>query len=394
MALLDDSPEKINVLARDIAEHGLSPAELLIVMQYDQRRYVVLEGNRRIAALKLLHSPKMAKGHPEESLFGWMKGHSNVITEVTCAVASSRLEARHWLELRHTGERGGAGVVPWPPSAQQRFSPSRGTHTDKAIKVIDFLRSSHPNDTELLEHLETIVAKKLTTFGRLVSDPYVRDILGIDLKRKDTITSDLRLLRLIRSVVSDLSDNLSVSDLKSKDQRRRYIDSIKTTSSAPSSSLPTKPTNDKGQSPARRKRSTPPPSFLLHDLELDNLGERVSSILKELQRLDVEQYPNAISVLIRCIVELSVDQFHMKRSWEPDRFFWKRIEKCVNEIDKSGKDNKYVPVRTGLRDQNSLLAARTLHGYVHNPYFHPTSTELRTIAKNYLPFLKALNERV
>lgn len=59
--------ENIEVLARDIQLHGLSPAERLIVMAVDEDRddpereqYFVAEGNRRVCALKLLHDPELA----------------------------------------------------------------------------------------------------------------------------------------------------------------------------------------------------------------------------------------------------------------------------------------------------------------------------------------------
>jgi hypothetical protein len=41
-----------------------------------------------------------------------------------------------------------------------------------------------------------------------------------------------------------------------------------------------------------------------------------------------------------------------------------------------------------------LLAIATLHGYVHNPQFHPTGSEVRTIAANYESFLAGLNDLV
>jgi hypothetical protein len=33
----------------------------------------------------------------------------------------------------------------------------------------------------------------------------------------------------------------------------------------------------------------------------------------------------------------------------------------------------------------------TLHAWVHNPNFHPTASELRSVAHNYTPFLTALD---
>lgn len=403
-ALLADGSEKIAALAEDIAEHGLNPADLLIVMPYDQYRYIVLEGNRRLTALKLLHRPDLAKGHTSESRFNWIKEsigkHTNIANEVPCAVVHSRQEARHWLELRHTGERSGAGVVRWSAEAQQRFSPNRGTHADKAMIVIDILRSLYSEDTEFVEYLEKVSSQKLTTFGRLVSDPYARSKLGIDLRERKFTSSDQESMRSIKTVVVDLASDISVSDLKTKEQRRVYIDSIGIDISSSGLPSPDKPVVSPKKPTTRKRAITTPSAPLFDGLELNKLGIRVSAILEELQRLNTEQFPNASSVLIRSIIELSIDQFYKVKNWEDKDhknnrvILRKKIERCVNEIDDSKKDPKYSPVRRGVQDKNSLFATNTLNEFVHNQYYHPSPTELQTIARNYLYFLKALNDRV
>lgn len=49
--------EKIHVLAKDIAENGISPIESFALLEQDDGNYLTLEGNRRICALKLLIKP-------------------------------------------------------------------------------------------------------------------------------------------------------------------------------------------------------------------------------------------------------------------------------------------------------------------------------------------------
>ncbi len=49
-------------MAKDIAEHGLNPLELLALITLDDTKagYYVSEGNRRICAIKLLNDPELA----------------------------------------------------------------------------------------------------------------------------------------------------------------------------------------------------------------------------------------------------------------------------------------------------------------------------------------------
>src|SRR4051812_27709386 len=58
-SLLESDTEKQITLARDIATTGeLSPLDLLGVVSEDGT-YIVVEGNRRVAALKMLKSPEL-----------------------------------------------------------------------------------------------------------------------------------------------------------------------------------------------------------------------------------------------------------------------------------------------------------------------------------------------
>ena len=53
---------KLYNLAEDIVEKGLNPTELVMVTPADEHGlHTVLEGNRRVAALKLLNSPDLLK---------------------------------------------------------------------------------------------------------------------------------------------------------------------------------------------------------------------------------------------------------------------------------------------------------------------------------------------
>lgn len=59
-----DQKTKLVRLAESIVEHGLSPIEKLMVLEVSAKpkRYVALEGNRRVAALRLLTNPAVMTG--------------------------------------------------------------------------------------------------------------------------------------------------------------------------------------------------------------------------------------------------------------------------------------------------------------------------------------------
>jgi hypothetical protein len=99
---------KILKLAEDIIRYGVNPSDLPIVMPFDQRRYVVLEGNRRLVALRSLENPDSMVGALTAAVLNAMRKLSisyqqNPIESINCLVVKDREEARHWIELRHTG---------------------------------------------------------------------------------------------------------------------------------------------------------------------------------------------------------------------------------------------------------------------------------------------------
>jgi hypothetical protein len=172
--------QKLVALARDIVVEGLSPIDLPLVLRTGNS-YTVLEGNRRIGALKVLINPDLAPTQALQKRFRDLGRDADVPTDVRCAVVKNRDEARHWVELRHTGENEGVGIVPWPTEAANRFKGRRGSQADKALAVIDALEQAFPANTKLHRDLATVRSKKLTTFGRLISDPSARELIGIEI---------------------------------------------------------------------------------------------------------------------------------------------------------------------------------------------------------------------
>src|SRR5580698_4801042 len=61
-ALIAEQKNKLVRLAQDIIENGLSPLETILVTPVpdDKNRFVVVEGNRRVAAIKLATQPDLS----------------------------------------------------------------------------------------------------------------------------------------------------------------------------------------------------------------------------------------------------------------------------------------------------------------------------------------------
>ena len=183
-ALAEEQGSKLAVLANDIVQHGLSPGDLFYVLQMEDgsQRFAVLEGNRRLTALRALENPTRFKGAIKTGTLSKIgklgeQYRKAPIEYVNCAVFNDRDEAHHWIELRHTGEAQGAGTVRWRSDAASRYAA--GTEAG-------------PTETQALDFLErrgditSLTRSQIppTTLRRLLDTPYVREKIGLGYKDK------------------------------------------------------------------------------------------------------------------------------------------------------------------------------------------------------------------
>lgn len=144
-----------------------NPAELPIAIKF-KSKYLVLEGNRRFAALKLLADPDddgYQKAFRRAAALG--APSKNVYT----LIAESREEADYWIVLRHTGENGGRGIKRWS-SAQsathrRRNNKSVDSGTIRSMAMADELIEAYGSDPELVGRSQVIMARSGRPAGRL-----------------------------------------------------------------------------------------------------------------------------------------------------------------------------------------------------------------------------------
>ncbi|SDI72427.1 hypothetical protein SAMN04488693_12037 [Arthrobacter subterraneus] len=157
--------ENIRPLARDIVQHGLSPLERFGAIKDAGNDLVVVEGNRRLCALMLLHDPSLAPTPEERRSFERLsRSFDPSGLEIELEVFSSREEANIWLERKHLGENNGLGTRGWNPVQQARHFGDTGNTL--ALALIDYAA-----DKRLISPRPDGI---LTTVTRFLSNPFVR----------------------------------------------------------------------------------------------------------------------------------------------------------------------------------------------------------------------------
>jgi len=294
-AIATNQGRKLQKLAADILQYGLNPAELTIVMPLgdDLNRHVVIEGNRRLAALRALENPEflvdaVTKGVLSEIRRLSKHYQSAPIDSVTCVVVKDRQEARHWQELKHIPGIEGAGLIKWESDDISRFRARSGT-AEFHTQALNFL--------ETLGFLTPEKRRKVpaSTFKRLLGTPEVRLKLGIELrdKRLHLLADASHVAKALLYVAEDLaSGNTKVPALLTRPQRIQYAnnlthkDTTVTLTHKPGEGVPvaasgvtTKDKSAKGRTPKQRDRLIP------RDCALNVNEVRLRDIERELRQL-------------------------------------------------------------------------------------------------------------
>jgi hypothetical protein len=316
-ALAEQQTQKLFVLAQHIVTYGsLNPAELPIVMRSNDG-FVVLEGNRRLTALRALEAPDTFDGALPPKVLDDIRGLSgsyrrSPVGEVYCIVASNREEAQPWIDVRHNGENGGAGVVAWGADEKARNSARLGRPVKLHTRLLDYMQERGHLSQADRERIKT------TNLERVLKSQVLKDALGIEVQGGGRFAipgAEANTIRALQRLFKRLME-ASVGKFYSRDDRDDWVEEFLSTAppSQPVSNARTGQTasakaTSQAAAPARA-RIVRPRERLIPSLSLLRVRDaRVRRIENELRELPLEDFPNAISVLFRVFIELSVDWY-------------------------------------------------------------------------------------
>ncbi len=400
-ALAKDQEGKLQVLAKDIVEYGLNPLELPIVMPSEEGdRYIVLEGNRRLGALRALEHPDSVADAVTPSVLKELRKLSKQYYEapidfVQCQVVKDRDEVEHWLRLKHTGENAGAGIVRWGPQETARFN-ARGKAVEPHLEVLDFLEDRGDLTSEERASVNT------STLKRMISNPTLRSRVGvgIDGKRLTLLAEADRVAKALLYLVKNIPP---VKEVYTAPQRVAWANKIpkriaidptdpKDKGSLISEAEKPKKKAQKAAKPVpRRQRKT----LIPNDCVLNVTDPRCSLIEEELRRLEVERFTNAVSVLLRVFIELSVDDYLVRSKMQtgPNDVLAKKLQDAAHHlfVRKLINEQQRKAVNRACSSDAYLAASvKLMHQYVHNQAVFPAPSDLLANWRSIQPFMTAL----
>ncbi|GEM_PF-4211092 len=414
--LLEDYPNKLIELAKDVAEKGrLNPSQLPIVI-YESGSKVVLDGNRRIAAVKLLNHPSLAPEQFIKRFTDIAKSAVSIPTKIDCLIVASREEARPWLKVIHLGENKGRGVVSWSPEQQQRFDMKPTSQAGIAVQLLDGIEALYRDDEELnLLVKEFRKARAMTTLGRLMQDPYVQDRLGLTFNSEGLLVSFFpeATIRVFKKILTDfLGENRKTArDINTKAERKRYIDGLgktilpsdnerldtPTSAMAAASGVPSAVVMKAGPSP---KPSYKPIRHVFEGLKLQHASPKARDLAREAKTLLINGHVVTSAVLLRVLMEVVLREANDIGKWSKSDLS-SQLEEAFKQVDpKRQSKNQYHERMKELDDafrltkKDGAYSLKSLHDFVHDWASHPTEEEVRKHSAALVPFLTALDEYI
>jgi hypothetical protein len=389
--LTNNLTERMKKLSQDIVDTGFVYDPPLL--SKEKGEWKLHDGNRRIACLKLIHNPSIANDTNiqkfYEALSSSYKGR--IPTTVHCRIEDDPKIINDILERRHAGGETGIGQMPWTPEGKDNFFIRKGLKNPSPKFGNAVSRYLKEND---------IVAKgdkvPVSIFDRLLSNEDYKNKIGVSFKGKKLsfIGNIEQSEAVLKRIVDDnKSGAINLNKAWSKTEKDKYLKILENDGILPKVITENKETNTV-KTPLEKplktrkisKQTNNRTNLIPANIELSEdvfVSERILSIFNELQRnLTFKYHINAIAILFRVLIEMSVDSYLentkievYKKKGAPtlaDRF-----SACLDELVNRGFiSNKDRKVLVKFREPERFLSADTFHAYVHNKLANPIESEL------------------
>lgn len=371
-------------LAADIVEEGIVYDPPLVLQDGDE--FIVFDGNRRVTCLKLIRDPTIAPSQDLQLYFRGLREQwtDDLPEEITCQVETDREVVDSIIFRRHTGSQGGVGQSNWDDRAKHNFveRTGRGGRVDVAVQIEQFLRERDRLPEQQIPR---------STLNRLLSSEVFRNRVGVSAQgnRFSFSHEPEATVEGLARIAADLAERQVVlGDLWNNAGKTAYLNRLDVEGLLPTDESLIEPEARPRIRQRPRRRGRPPvrrraPTVISHD-EQDIPWRadqaRIRAIWHELQTLDVNQHPNAISALLRILVELSTESLLRNSNVELGQGLATNFRRAATHLrDNEHIEAAYFDELERMRQHTELLSIPSMQRYVHSQNFAPLPDELEAI---------------
>ena len=370
-------------LAADISSEGAVYDAPLVMLSGTE--YTVFDGNRRVTCAKLLANPARA---PSVELRAYFEGLQRdrtreAPTRLICQVETDRNLIDSILFRRHTGSQRGIGQLDWNDRAKLNFveRTGRGGAINVAAEV-----------ERLLTEAERLPEGDIpwSTLTRLLSSEEFRNRAGISTAgRRFQLTHEHGAVTdVLHRITSDLANQvITLGTLWNNEGKRAYLNTLEEEGILPRENERLEAPVEAVRAPRNPRRNQPrpqPPQTTFVPVDAPHIQwiaaqQRIRAIWEELQSLTLREHPNAISALMRILIELSVDSYAREhRLQAADTLAQKVRQVSAHLLNRQIIDQAYHDELDRMRLNDQLISIASMQRYIHSLEFAPLENELRT----------------
>jgi hypothetical protein len=425
--------EEVYELAKSIVEFGgLYPSESLVGVEEGDKK-IVVEGNRRLAALKLLDSPDLA---PDNMIAKFRTLSHNIapqaIEKAEVVVAPSRTAAARLIVARHTGDV----VRRWSRAQQAKYIRTLvregQTIEDVAREVqmgVGDIRNFLRTDTMIhLAHVSSVKpevrealddkAFSVTTLERLIQSIPGQKFLGITFDPDGNAVGEYDVDEFKKAygrVVTDIAEGKATTrNLNTNEDLEKYLKNLgkdkpnrakKTTWTSNQLLSGNTQAASEALKAAKKPKQTAQrvdPYLTPRTFRCRINQPRIREIFGELRRLKLGEFPNSCAVLGRILIELIVGLYLEKTGKDKPLIEKAKREKksadwspTLRQMMRVVLDDTTISIKSQARralnrmvnDDASLISLEHIDQFVHNRHIAPNERELRLIWSTVEPLL-------
>lgn len=409
---------KIKSLIESIVKDFDLPQLEKIVVWYDGEQNIVLEGNRRLTAYKLLNNSLLAKDKKLQVFLEAEKQKINISDNFSleCVLVEDRDDALRYIDRKHYN---GNNEVNWKDTERAHYSKRRGS--ENPLELIKIGITKIVRELDLPEEMrEQILGQGyVTTFFRTITTKPAQRLYGYyfddgEFKVKDADFKE-KLKVIIFSVLNkqDIQGNrIDSRTLNKKEDVEKFLESVKVEDTKKVEEKIKENTTENifgektvtvGPSPTKQKvlpKSTSRKYLIPMSCSLRISEVKINNIYRELrENLLIDEsnnaVPNAVGVLFRVFLEICLDHYAKmnQKIFKKDDTLSQKIPWIVKSLEDKGYD-KYtfnnINKVGSARKENTYLSIDNFHEYVHSTTTQPSTNELKLKWDNLQSFFETL----
>lgn len=408
---------KLKQLIEAIVKDFQYPQLEKLVVWNDDESYVVLEGNRRLTAYKLLANPDLTD---DKTLRKFLIEQNSKISidenfELECLITKERDEGFIYIDRKHANNN---NEVNWQDVERANYNVRRGSSNQAELLKIGI--SKIVSELDLPDGLKEQVLGKnyVTTFFRIVTSTSAKRKYGYEILdngqlivKNDKFNEELKVI--VHRVLKKEDSKGNKVDSRSLNKKEKIEEFIKAVDSKDAAKVDQEieentTVNIFGEENVRLPSARPKVlaksstrKYLIPSNCYLRISEtKINNIYREL-RDDLliddssKAVPNAVGVLFRVFLEVCLDYYAKmnQKNFKSNDTISQKIPWVVNSLIQKGYEKKIFnninKVGSAKKD-NTYLSIENFHEYVHSSTTQPSSNELKLKWDNLQSFFETL----